>query len=325
MDKDTTILKVNSISKKFGTRRQIRALDNVSFSLQRGDVVGLLGPNGAGKTTLLKIITNLIYADTGEVLLEGKDVKNFNSIKFNRMVYTVLEGNRNLFWKLTVIENIKFVTNMMWQSFGDQKEKADELLVFFELYDYKSMMVQSLSRGMQQKLCLIIAMLSPAKVVLMDEPTLGLDIQTKASVTKMINEIVKKYPDRSYIICSHDMSFIKKTAKRILILNKGALVADTTFAQILPMFSYNKYHVKIKNKASFGNAFEVIKKKYELSNVSVNNESANFGIYISDPKQFYSFARDLDQIDVELLEYREDLPDYEEMYLKVLGQEGKWF
>src|SRR5690606_22933995 len=160
---------------KNGEKEPFRAVDGISFSVDRGQVVGLLGPNGAGKTTTIKCLCGLIYPDAGSVKVNGVDVSRDRS-KALRHISAVLEGNRNLYWRLTPLENLTYFAGNRGVSPHESRKSALELLARFGLADKANTQVNDLSRGMQQKLAIAVALQAGTDLILLDEPTLGLDL-----------------------------------------------------------------------------------------------------------------------------------------------------
>src|SRR5690625_919904 len=171
---------VEDLRKSYRKRRGgevVKAVDGVSFEVAKGEVLGLLGPNGAGKTTTIKMICGLIRPDSGRVSVLGIDNRHDRQ-KALRHISAVLEGNRNLYWRLTVRENMEYFAGNRGRSRRAVKGRIDDLLGSFDLKGKENELVNSLSRGMQQKLAIAVAMLADTEVLLLDEPTLGLGVET---------------------------------------------------------------------------------------------------------------------------------------------------
>src|SRR5690625_312391 len=179
------------------------AVDDVSFKVNRGEILGLLGPNGAGKTTTIKMICGLIIPDSGSITVNKLDNQK-HRLETLSNISAVLEGNRNLYWRLTVRENLEYFAGNRGQSRKEVTDAIDQLLEQFRLVDKEHELVNRLSRGMQQKLAIAVAMLADSDVILLDEPTLGLDIETGYEVRELLTEIAEKH-NRTIIISTHDM------------------------------------------------------------------------------------------------------------------------
>ena len=149
----------------------VKAADDISFSVKKGSICGILGPNGSGKTTTIKSICNLIIPDNGKIKICGKDNK-----KSANRISAMFEGNRNLYWRLTPRENLRYFAGIRGLGGKKLESDIDMLLDRFNLSDKKNVMVNNLSRGMQQKVAIAMTLICNTDVVLLDEPTLGLDV-----------------------------------------------------------------------------------------------------------------------------------------------------
>src|SRR4030066_415833 len=159
------------------------AVDGISFEIESGTVFGLLGPNGAGKTTTIKMILGLIIPTSGSIKLAGYDISTHRN-KALRHAGAVLEGSRNIYWRLSARANLEYFGALRGMHGGALKQRIDELLALVELSDRADEETREFSRGMQQKVALAIAMLHNPDVLLLDEPTLGLDVQSARTIEK---------------------------------------------------------------------------------------------------------------------------------------------
>jgi len=163
-------IEVNNLVKKYG---KFTAVDNISFSVEEGSICAILGPNGSGKTTTIKSICNLLIPDDGKIKLFGKDNK-----KSIDKISAMFEGTRNLYWRLTPRENLRYFAGIRGLGGKNIEKLIDELLERFNLTDKRNVMVNNLSRGMQQKVAIAMTLVCNTDVVLLDEPTLGLDVES---------------------------------------------------------------------------------------------------------------------------------------------------
>ena len=205
--------------KKRKSKEYIQAVNDISFTVNKGEIVGLLGPNGAGKTTTIKMICGLLIPDAGTITINGMDNRE-KRLGALRHISAVLEGNRNLYWRLTVRENLEYFAGNRGASRKDVAQQIEVLLTSFHLKEKEHELVNRLSRGMQQKLAIAVAMLADSDVILLDEPTLGLDVETGYEVRELLRTIVDEY-NRTIIISSHDMNVIQELCDRTVIINDG--------------------------------------------------------------------------------------------------------
>jgi ABC-2 type transport system ATP-binding protein len=242
MDK---LLEVQNISKAYKKRKSnevVQAVKDVSFSVHRGEILGLLGPNGAGKTTTIKMICSLIRPDSGSVTLNTFDTQR-QRLKAMRYISAVLEGNRNLYHRLSVKENLEYFAGNRGLSRTSAKAAIQTLLEQFRLSEKRDELVGSLSRGMQQKLAMAVAMLADTDLILLDEPTLGLDVETGYEVRELLREISKQ--GRTVIISTHDMPVVQDLCERTVIINQGRVIVDDKVSNLLKLFETRAYTVKL--------------------------------------------------------------------------------
>lgn len=246
MTNSQPVIEVENLSKSYKKRRSkesVQAVNDISFHVNKGEILGLLGPNGAGKTTTIKMICGLLIPDAGAVSIQGIDgqKKRLESLKH---ISAVLEGNRNLYWRLTVRENLEYFSGNRGASRKDVSEKIDELLADFQLKAKENELVNRLSRGMQQKLAIAVALLADSDVLLLDEPTLGLDVETGYEVRELLRSVVEKY-DRTIIISTHDMDVVQDLCERTVIINHGRVITDDRVENLLRLFEIRSYSITL--------------------------------------------------------------------------------
>ncbi|MBN2041911.1 MAG: ABC transporter ATP-binding protein [Spirochaetes bacterium] len=198
-----------------------KAVDGVSFSIKQGEIFSLLGPNGAGKTTTIKMLATLLLPLSGRASVKGFDiVKNDHDVR--RVLTAVLPGERTLFWKLNVRENLHYFGSLYGLKRSYVNEKYNELLKFFGIEDKRDTLVEKLSTGERQKVVLSRALLPDPEVVLLDEPTLGLDPVAAISLRQMIKKIAGK--GKTILLTTHYMYEADELSSRVAIINKGKIV-----------------------------------------------------------------------------------------------------
>ncbi|WP_345739430.1 ABC transporter ATP-binding protein [Virgibacillus salarius] len=234
---------LKKVYKKRKTKESLIAVDDISFSVNRGEILGLLGPNGAGKSTMIKMICGLLIPDDGSIIVNGINTQK-KRLDALRHISAVLEGNRNLYWRLSVKENLEYFAGNRGLSSKDIAEQIEGLLTKFNLKDKENELVNRLSRGMQQKLAIAVAMLADSDIILLDEPTLGLDIETSYEVRELLKSIAKGY-NRTIIISSHDMDVIQAICNRTIVINYGKVVANDNVENLLRLFEVRSYKIQL--------------------------------------------------------------------------------
>ncbi len=266
------VRKIKKGYKKRKTSEWVQAVNEVEFHVKRGEILGLLGPNGAGKTTTIKIICGLIVPDHGDVIINGINVQK-DRLKALRHISAVLEGNRNLYWRLTARENLEYFAGNRGRNRKKMAGQIDELLHEFNLKEKENELVSNLSRGMQQKLALAVALLADSDVILLDEPTLGLDIETGYEVRSLLKKI--SAAGKTIIISTHDMPVVQDLCERTVIINHGKVVADEKVEELMKLFDTTAYIVSLGSELSEKQKQE-LQVKFPLHEISENKLTVTF-------------------------------------------------
>jgi ABC-2 type transport system ATP-binding protein len=212
------MIKVSGLTKDYGTRR---AIDNVSFDAQQGEIVGFLGPNGAGKTTTMRILTGYMPPTDGEAIVAGYDVVE-ESLEVRRRV-GYLPETVPLYADMVVFDYLKFMGEL--RKIPNLDERVDEVLDMVGLIDRANGYIGNLSKGMRQRVGLAQALLHRPEVLILDEPTIGLDPGQVVEVRGLIREIGK---ERTVLLSTHLLNEAQNICDRVLIINKGKIVAEDT-------------------------------------------------------------------------------------------------
>ena len=257
------MLEIKGLKKSFKAKE---VLKNLNLSIKEGEIVCLLGNNGAGKTTVINCILRMIQADSGSILLDGRDIFTYKNKEYFSEVNALLESSVNVYDYLTGWQNIEYFSGLLNIDSGNEKIKT--YISLFELEEAIHEAVGTYSRGMRQKLALLIALMSSPKLLLLDEPTLGLDIQSKLSVIQILNTIIKT-EKIAVLLTSHQMDVVQKLQSRILILKDGVVHEfDKTDYEDkdLYMVSFIKDNVPECDtvRGSFQDIYQSYYKKYEI-------------------------------------------------------------
>ena len=213
----------------FRHRRQTRALEDVSFSLKKGKILGVLGPNGAGKTTLLKILATLILPDKGSVLINGWRTGSIDDNKIKSFIGLVSSQERSFYWRLTGRQNLEFFALMY--DLENPGNKIEELFNLFEI-DYQDNRFDSYSTGMKQKFALMRGLLNDPGLLLLDEPTRSLDYTTSLNFRNFIKENLVLEKGKTVVFTSHNMDEAMHFCDIFMILHKGRLYAMGTLDEL---------------------------------------------------------------------------------------------
>ncbi|MBQ9782811.1 MAG: ABC transporter ATP-binding protein [Clostridia bacterium] len=214
------VIKIENLSKNY---KNVKALNNVSFNIEKGELFGLLGVNGAGKSTLIKILCGLTKKTSGTVLIN--DLSIDTSVQQIKEIINVSPQETSVANNLTVQENLKFFANI----YGSDDLKIAEVIEFFSLEEVLDKRAKTLSGGYKRRLSIAIALLSNPKILFLDEPTLGLDVISRRELWKIISKLKNKM---TIILTSHYLEEIDALCDRVAILQKGNLLTLGTIESI---------------------------------------------------------------------------------------------
>lgn len=233
------LIEVQNVTKRYG---QHLALDAVSFKVDEGEILGFLGPNGAGKTTTMNIITGYISATEGTVRVDGTDImENPREVK-RKIGY--LPELPPLYNDMTVQEYLDFVSKIKKVDSGSQKQSVNNAMELVKIIDVKNRLIKNLSKGYKQRVGLAQAILGDPKVLILDEPTVGLDPKQIIEIRNLIKELGKKH---TIILSSHILPEVSAVCDRVLIINKGKIVVSGTPEELSRKLTFsNKLMVRVK-------------------------------------------------------------------------------
>ncbi len=245
------IIKVKNLSKTFKVKlkekglkgsiksilkpkyKTVRAVNNISFEVEKGEIIAFIGPNGAGKSTTIKMLTGILFPDKGEV-----DVLDINPVnerkKLAYQIGTVFGQKEQLWTHLTPYDNFKFFGAIYDIPNSRVEKKIEELKELFELGEFINTPVRNLSLGQRIRCEIVASLIHEPKVLFLDEPTIGLDPVVKENIRSLIKRMNKEYKTTIFLT-SHDVGDIEKLCKRVIIINNGTIVLDDTMENL-------KYH-----------------------------------------------------------------------------------
>lgn len=294
------VLECSNLCKRIGKRNIIK---NASFDMREGDIIGFIGPNGAGKTTTIKLILGLQKFTDGKVNINGYDIKK----QFEKAIEKVgaIVENPESYTYLTGYKNLRLIANLKKDVNQDRIEEVIELVgLKNRIYDK----VSKYSLGMKQRLGIAEAILSKPNVLILDEPTNGLDPEGIKDLREIIKKLAKE-ENMSILISSHNLSELESFCTRILIIQNGEIIEESNLKEVREDNNY-KYIIEVNN---IEKAKEYIKnRKYEILS------NSNFAIEIK-PEEISDFVILLKSHGVNVLEARKEKMSLEEIFLKKVG------
>ena len=224
------MIEIKNVSKSYIKGK--KSVDNLSLEIKDGEIFGFLGPNGAGKTTTIRMITGILDADEGEILIDGKNIKT--QVLEAKKNFGFVPDNPDMFLKLKGIEYLNFMADVYDIPANERKEKIESLTKKFEIYNELNNQIQSYSHGMRQKIVICGALLSEPKNWILDEPMTGLDPKSSFDLKEMMREHSKS--GKTVFFSTHVLEVAEKLCDRVGIINNGKLVFVGTFEEMKQKF-----------------------------------------------------------------------------------------
>ena len=258
------MIEVKNVTKKYG---KAVAVEDISFTINDGEIVGLLGPNGAGKSTTMNILTGYIEQTSGEVTIEGYNT--LKKPKKAKMQIGYMAEGVPLYTDLTVKEFVTYMAELKGIPSKEKKEKVKKVLDATGLAEVSNKLTKNLSRGYKQRVSMAGALVGDPKVIILDEPTVGLDPKQVTEIRALIKELGKEH---TVILSSHILSEVSQICNRVIIINKGEIVAiDTPENLENKVVNENSVYVTVEDPE---NKMENIKEKLEkVKEIKLVNEN----------------------------------------------------
>ncbi len=295
-------LKVTNVSKSFADKK---AVDNISFSINSPGVFGLLGTNGAGKTTTIRMMLGIIKKDNGEITWNGKEVtrKNVN--------FGYLPEERGIYPKSKVIDQLVYFGKLKGMNKQDAIEKVKYWAKRLEVEEYLELPAEKLSKGNQQKVQFIIAVMHNPELIILDEPFSGLDPVNSQILREIIMDLVKE--GKYIVMSSHQMTQIEEFCTEVVILNKGVTVLKGNLKEIKNTYPCNR--LEISTKEQIDKYIEEVGLNVQFSK---NNE---YDIEITDEKKAHELLRILMNNNISVMKFELKKPSLQDIFIEKVGEE----
>ncbi|HXB30980.1 MAG TPA: ATP-binding cassette domain-containing protein [Puia sp.] len=295
-----SMLELSHLKKYFATQK---AVDDISFTVEKGTIFGLLGPNGAGKTTLIRMITGIFYPDEGNILLNGK---NFNADDDSARIGYMPE-ERGLYKKMKIGEQALYFARLKGLTASEANKQVKDWFVRFEMQSWWNKKIEDLSKGMAQKLQFVITVLHRPELIILDEPFSGLD-PVNANLIK--DEIFRLAANGSSIIFStHRMEQVEEICNHIILINKGKKILDGTVVNVKQDFKENLFRISASPLPTVfpEELFEVLSGKEEGLTIRIKNGHK--------PNEVLKYFIDQQS---NVLSFTELLPSLNEIFIKLV-------
>src|ERR1051326_5793649 len=294
------ISELKNLKKYFATQK---AVDDISFLIEKGSIFGLLGPNGAGKTTLIRMITGIFFPDEGEIIFDGKKfdpVKDIISIGY-------MPEERGLYKKMKIGEQALYLAQLKGLNRGEAMAKIKEWFVKLEMQSWWNKKVEDLSKGMSQKLQFVTTVLHEPKLIILDEPFSGLDPVNSNIIKEEIYKLSQK--GCTIIFSTHRMEQVEEICDHIVLINKGKKILDGSVKQVKQDFKENLFSIAFDQEPSVnGNAvFDVIGKK-----------DSSYVVKIKEGHKPTDVLKYFIQQNADVLAFNEILPSLSDIFIKLV-------
>lgn len=266
------MITVKNVCKKYGS---FVAVDNISFEINDGEIIGLLGPNGAGKSTTMNMLTGFIEPTSGEILINGFNISKKSKKAKANIGY--MPENVPLYKDLTVKEFINYMAELKYVKGKDKKNMVSDIMAKTNLTDVQNKLIKNLSRGYKQRVSMAGALVGNPKILILDEPTVGLDPKQITEIRDLIKSLAK---DHTIIISSHILSEISQMCEKVIILNKGKLIAIDTPENLENKVSKNNI-ILVTVEDSENKIKNVVKEIPEITEIKLIKKNDNNTIQYS--------------------------------------------
>lgn len=312
-------IQVNDLTKYYGS---VKAVDNISFTVHSGEILGFLGPNGAGKTTTMRIITCYLNPSSGTVKVEGKDTQS-ESMEVRRKIGYLPEQNP-LYYDMNVIEYLEYTAQLQGIPRQSINRCIRDMVDVCALGEMKHKDIGQLSKGYRQRVGLAAAMIHDPKVLIMDEPTSGLDPNQIIEIRELIRELGKA---KTVILSTHILSEVQATCNRVIIVNRGQIVADGKIDD-LQRSLHGGEKIKVEVEIPDGQSFDIVSVKVKsipaVESVSLIHESNGVKYFTVETGTPIDIRRNLYQLCVQngwvLMELHREQTSLEDIFRQLTAE-----
>ena len=313
------MIEIRNLTKKYGNHI---AVDDISLDIKPGKVYGFLGPNGAGKSTTMNIITGYLAPTSGEVKIDGHDI--YKEPEEAKACIGYLPEIPPLYVDMKVEEYLEFVAELKKVSKDNIKKEVERVIKLTQINDVSHRIINNLSKGYRQRVGMAQAIIGSPKIIILDEPTVGLDPNQIKEVRDLIKSLAG---DHTVILSSHILSEISETCSHVFIINKGKIIANNSIETLSNYFN-SKQVLEIIAKGDLNKCKEVIEKIEDIESVTVENGSEEGTVnitvtahYSKDVREDVSLALSSEKISI--FEMKEDTKSLEDVFLQLTNEEGE--
>lgn len=306
------MLKIEGLVKRYG---RFTAVDHLDMEVNKGSIYGFVGPNGAGKTTTMKIMAGLLSADEGSVYIDGMNVSEDIDALKDKIGY--MPDFFGVYNDLRVDEYMDFYAGTYYIPYEQRKDIIDNLLELVDLKDKRNFYVDSLSRGMKQRLCLARSLIHDPEILILDEPASGLDPRARVEMKEVLKQL--RTLDKTIIISSHILPELAEMCTEIGIINRGRLIDSGSVNEIMRHISKERI-IDVKVLEGTENAVKILEQLPEVTDIRENTFDVSFGCNGSDEMLSQVLSK-LVSAGVPVISFTEREGNLEDIFMKLTGGE----
>lgn len=306
------MLKIEGLVKRYG---RFTAVDHLDMEVNKGSIYGFVGPNGAGKTTTMKIMAGLLSADEGSVYIDGMNVSEDIDALKDKIGY--MPDFFGVYNDLRVDEYMDFYAGTYYIPYEQRKDIIDNLLELVDLKDKRNFYVDSLSRGMKQRLCLARSLIHDPEILILDEPASGLDPRARVEMKEVLKQL--RTLDKTIIISSHILPELAEMCTEIGIINRGRLIDSGSVNEIMRHISKERI-IDVKVLEGTENAVKILEQLPEVTDIRENTFDVSFGCNGTDEMLSRVLSK-LVSAGVPVISFTEREGNLEDIFMKLTGGE----
>lgn len=313
MNNDNMDIIVSNLSKSF---QAVKAVDNISFEVKRGELFGFLGPNGAGKTTTIKMIAGLARPDSGTIITAGIDCSK--APKAAQHLIGVVPDESNLYPELTGFENLCFCASLYGIGKAEREQEARKLLQAFDLSKAADRKFGGYSKGMKRKLTIAAGIIHRPRVLFLDEPTTGIDVASARALRSMIKDLHTQ--GTTIFLTTHYIEEAERLCDRIAFIVSGKIVATDTVQNLLK-HQVGKHFLQVTHRGQNADIADRLKTRFAALSFSFSQEDS-FRVESSEPINITPLIMCLEELNIDVVEAKRITPSLEDVFVTITGLEA---
>ena len=310
MQENMEIVKIANLKKAYG---DLQAVKGISFSIKQGEIFGLLGPNGAGKTSTINMLIGLSRPSGGSIVIDGMDA--IKEIKMTQRIIGVIPDENNLYGEMSGFDNLCFCASLYGIGKKEREKRAMELLKQFGLTDAANRPFRTYSKGMKRKLTIAAGLIHDPKILFLDEPTTGIDVESTRQIRNLILSL--KEQGRTILMTTHYIEEAERICDRIAFIVKGEIVRMGTVTELMESVEH-EYRIKLQLDSSIIELKEELENNFPSCKIEVLEQ--NSCLLISEERMPLSpILQLLDGKGISVYEAKEIKPSLEDVFVKITG------